>query len=569
MIHDQRAEKFRQIVENKFQIYNSLFMSLPYDKMTNIGMLLPFLCEESKTGYEAGKTPEEIVEEFFKNHTDLQTEEQKLELLFKIIQYIERQVVLFDSIEDAAFPSLHSESDNGTVTNMYERSYQDHKLEQIREKLRDFAVKIVFTAHPTQFYPNSVQRILHDLRNAITTDSVTNIDMLLQQLGKTPFVNKEKPTPIDEALSIIYYLRYVYYDSIGELFNKIKTTFGNDHFHLHEDLIQLGFWPGGDRDGNPFVTADVTKRVAEELRTAILKAYYNHLKSVRRRLSFRGVSEVLGQLSTELYTAIFRNEKIDAEDIIKRLDEAEKILVEQHDSLFIDVLVNFRDRVKIFGTHFATLDVRQDSRIHQKVIDEVFAKISGKTEATNEEKFNALIGINEKINANDFEDIVKDTLLTVLQVSEIQQKNGLRGMNRYIISNSDAVKDVMNVYAFFKICGYREEEIHMDIVPLFETMEGLANAENVMKELYRNPVYQKHLQRRGNQQTIMLGFSDGTKDGGYLKANWEIYKAKEVLTQLSEQNGIKVVFFDGRGGLPARGGGTTHDCYVQGKRHPQ
>ncbi|MDQ1162643.1 phosphoenolpyruvate carboxylase [Chryseobacterium sp. SORGH_AS 447] len=566
MIHDQRAEKFRQIVENKFQIYNSLFMSLPYDKMTNIGMLLPFLCEESKTGYEAGKTPEEIVEEFFKNHTDLQTEEQKLELLFKIIQYIERQVVLFDSIEDAAFPSLHSESDNGTVTNMYERSYQDHKLEQIREKLRDFAVKIVFTAHPTQFYPNSVQRILHDLRNAITTDSVTNIDMLLQQLGKTPFVNKEKPTPIDEALSIIYYLRYVYYDSIGELFNKIKTTFGNDHFHLHEDLIQLGFWPGGDRDGNPFVTADVTKRVAEELRTAILKAYYNHLKSVRRRLSFRGVSEVLGQLSTELYTAIFRNEKIDAEDIIKRLDEAEKILVEQHDSLFIDVLVNFRDRVKIFGTHFATLDVRQDSRIHQKVIDEVFAKISGKTEATNEEKFNALIGINEKINANDFEDIVKDTLLTVLQVSEIQQKNGLRGMNRYIISNSDAVKDVMNVYAFFKICGYREEEIHMDIVPLFETMEGLANAENVMKELYRNPVYQKHLQRRGNQQTIMLGFSDGTKDGGYLKANWEIYKAKEVLTQLSEQNGIKVVFFDGRGGPPARGGGKTHDFYAsQGK----
>ncbi|WP_295211414.1 phosphoenolpyruvate carboxylase [uncultured Chryseobacterium sp.] len=566
MRHDQRAEKFRQIVENKFQIYNSLFMSLPYDKMTNIGMLLPFLCEESKTGYEAGKTPEEIVEEFFKNHTDLQTEEQKLELLFKIIQYIERQVVLFDSIEDAAFPNLHSESDTGTVTNMYERSYQDHKLEQIREKLKDFAVKIVFTAHPTQFYPNSVQRILHDLRNAITTDSITNIDMLLQQLGKTPFVNKEKPTPIDEALSIIYYLRYVYYDSIGELFTKIKSTFGNGHFHLHEDLIQLGFWPGGDRDGNPFVTADVTKRVAEELRTAILKAYYNHLKSVRRRLSFRGVSEVLGQLSAELYTAIFRNEKIEAEDILKRLDEAEKILVEQHDSLFLDVLVNFRDRVKIFGTHFATLDVRQDSRIHQKVIDEVFAKISGKMEASYEEKFNALIEAKDKINTGDFEDIVRDTLLTVSQISEIQEKNGLRGMNRYIISNSDAVKDVMNVYAFFKICGYKEEEINMDIVPLFETMEGLANAENVMQQLYQNPVYQQHLERRGNQQTIMLGFSDGTKDGGYLKANWEIYKAKEVLTRLSEEKGIKVVFFDGRGGPPARGGGKTHDFYAsQGK----
>jgi len=268
----------------------------------------------------------------------------------------------------------------------------------------------------------------------------------------------------------------------------------------------------------------------------------------------------------ELYSAIFRNEKITAEDIIRRLEEAEKILVEQHNSLFLDLLVNFKDRVKIFGTHFATLDVRQDSRIHQQVIDTVFAKVFGNNEASNEDKFNQLIQISDKVNADDFEDIVKDTLLTVSQVSEIQELNGLRGMNRYIISNSDAVKDVMNVYAFFKISGYKDEDINMDIVPLFETMEGLANAENVMNELYQNPVYKKHLLKQGNQQTIMLGFSDGTKDGGYLKANWEIYKAKEVLTKLSEENGIKVVFFDGRGGPPARGGGKTHDFYAsQGK----
>ncbi len=81
--------------------------------------------------------------------------------------------------------------------------------------------------------------------------------------------------------------------------------------------------------------------------------------------------------------------------------------------------------------------------------------------------------------------------MTVSQVSEIQDLNGLRGMNRYIISNSDAVKDVMNVYAFFKICGYQDEDINMDIVPLFETMEGLNNAEHVMNELYQNPVYKK------------------------------------------------------------------------------
>ena len=377
MQNEEKTEKFRQLVENKFQIYNSLFMSLPYDKMTNIGMLLPFLYEESRTGYEKGKSPEEIVEEFFTKHTELETEEQKTELLFKIIQYIERQVVLFDSIEDAAFPALHSESEAGTLLQLQERSVQEHQLEAARRKIKDFAVRVVFTAHPTQFYPNSVQRILHDLRSAIMKDSVTEIDMLLQQLGKTPFLNREKPTPLDEAMSIIFYLRYVYYDSIGELYRKIKSAFGSDRFSPPHDIFQLGFWPGGDRDGNPFVTAEITQKVAQELNISILKSYYEHLKNLRRRLSFRGVSEVLEVLSHELYDAIFKEQNITAGQILNRIREADKILTEQHNGLFKNLLEDFKDRVKIFGTHFATLDVRQDSRVHQSIIDEIIAEKSG------------------------------------------------------------------------------------------------------------------------------------------------------------------------------------------------
>ena len=570
MINEARLEKFRQVVENKFQIYNSLFMSRPYDKMTNIGMLLPFLYEESRDGYEEGKSPEEIVEEFFKKHTEVTTEEQKQELLFKIIQYIERQVVLFDSIEDAAFQQLHSESDAGTVMQLHERALQEHKLGKVREKLEDFAVKVVFTAHPTQFYPNAVQRILHDLRSAILKDDITEIDLLLQQLGKTPFVNKERPTPLDEALSIIFYLRYVYYDTIGELYKKLKQSFGSEDFEIHQDVFQLGFWPGGDRDGNPFVSADVTLKVANELRNSILKNYYNHLKDLRRRLSFRGVSEVLEKLSNELYNNIFKNENsISSETILKYLSEAENILKTQHNGLFTNILVDYRDRVKIFGTHFATLDIRQDSRIHQKVIDELVTKYSKQNiaELTNSEKVNILISEHILAHPDDFEDeIIKETLKSVINVKEIQAKNGERGMHRYIISNSDTVEDVMNVFALFKVCGYQDEDINIDIVPLFETMEGLANAEKVMQNLYNDEVYQKHLAKRKREQTIMLGFSDGTKDGGYLKANWEIYATKERLSKVSEENDVKVIFFDGRGGPPARGGGKTHQFYAsQGK----
>ncbi|WP_188616656.1 phosphoenolpyruvate carboxylase [Cloacibacterium rupense] len=570
MINEARLEKFRQVVETKFQIYNSLFMSLPYDKMTNIGMLLPFLYEESRDGYEEGKSPEEIVEEFFKKHTELETEDQKLELLFKIIQYIERQVVLFDSIEDAAFSQLHSESDAGTVMQLHERAIQEHQFSKVQAKLEDFGIKVVFTAHPTQFYPNSVQRILHDLRAAILKDDISEIDLLLQQLGKTPFVNKERPTPLDEALSIIYYLRNVYYDAFGELYKKLKESFSANNFEIHQDVIQLGFWPGGDRDGNPFVTADVTLKVAEELRVSILKNYYNHLKSLRRRLSFRGVSEVLEKLSNELYENIFGKEKsITASHILSYLHDAQQILESQHNGLFKNLLEDYRDRIKIFGTHFATLDIRQDSRIHQKVIDEIVEKYANRdiSSLKNSEKVEVLMNENIIANPDDFEDeITRETLKSVVNVKKIQQSNGERGMHRYIISNSDTVEDVMNVFALFKVCGYQDEEINVDIVPLFETMEGLADAEEVMRNLYNDPIYQKHLAKRNQWQTIMLGFSDGTKDGGYLKANWEIYSTKEKLTKVSEENEVKVIFFDGRGGPPARGGGKTHQFYAsQGK----
>jgi phosphoenolpyruvate carboxylase len=397
-------------------------------------------------------------------------------------------------------------------------------------------------------------------------DDINEIDLLLQQLGKTPFVNKERPTPLDEALSIIYYLRNVYYDAFGELYKKLKESFSAENFEIHQDVIQLGFWPGGDRDGNPFVTADVTIRVAEELRISVLKNYYNHLKNVRRRLSFRGVSEVLERLSNELYSNIFKNEKtLSTEKILAYLDEAQEILKTQHNNLFKNIIEDYRDRVKIFGTHFATLDIRQDSRIHQKVIDELVNKYSGKNaeNLTNSEKVAILLQENIKANPDDFEDeIIKETLKSVINVKQIQEKNGERGLHRYIISNSDTVEDVMNVFALFKVCGYKDEDINVDIVPLFETMEGLDNAERVMQDLYNDAVYQKHLSKRKNVQTIMLGFSDGTKDGGYLKANWEIYATKERLTKISEKNDVKVIFFDGRGGPPARGGGKTHQFYA-------
>ena len=119
----------------------------------------------------------------------------------------------------------------------------------------------------------------------------------------------------------------------------------------------------------------------------------------------------------------------------------------------------------------------------------------------------------------------------------------------------------MQTFAMFNLCGFNHN-ITADIIPLFETVDDLINAADVMRTLYTNEAYKSHLKQRKNKQTIMLGFSDGTKDGGYLMANWSIFKAKENLTKISREFGIKVIFFDGRGGPPARGGGKTHQFYA-------
>ncbi|MDX8573384.1 phosphoenolpyruvate carboxylase [Elizabethkingia sp. HX QKY] len=565
---NEQVEKFRQIVKNKFQIYNSLFMSLPYDKMTNIGMLLPFLHEESKEGYENGKSPMEVMKHFFDSHTDLKTEEERIDLLFRIIQYVERQVVLFDSIEDSAFSTLNANTDPGTVRNLYEVASQQGKLQIIKEKMEQFGVKVVFTAHPTQFYSNSVQSILHDLNQAIKSDSVTNIDMLLQQLGMTSFINQEKPTPYDEAQSIIYYLRYVYYDTLGELYRDTKRIFDDANINPH--LFQLGFWPGGDRDGNPFVTAEITQRVSSELRLAILKCYYEHLKKLRKRITFPKVTELLRQISERVYQNIFENKyDLTAEEFKKALEDIRYEVKENNNGLFIDKIDDLIGRIDLFGIYFASLDIRQNSKIHYKALEQIFEKEFGKDyHALNEdEKLNLLLNTSLQVDPENYsDDIVKDTLKNIYQVKDIQKLNGEQSIHRYIISDSSSIYDVLNVYALFKYCGYADKDIKIDIVPLFETIEGFENAEATMNKLYNLTQYKEHLNRRSERQFIMLGFSDGTKDAGYIKANWDIYTTKEVLSRVSDENDIKVIFFDGRGGPPARGGGKTHQFYAaQGK----
>ncbi len=562
-------QKFKNHVGIKFQLYNSLFGSLPFHRIEKTGILVSLLLVDCEEGYAKGYSPVQILEEFFSKQTSLVKEEEKADLLFRFVQYIERQVVLFDALEDAAFTEINDINGKGTMKHLEILVEQKDSQTELSDKLKDFNIELVLTAHPTQFYTGAVLRIIHDISNSVNHNKEAQIYTYLQQLGRTPFFQHAKPTPYDEAMSLLWYLENVFYAATGKIISNLKNSFP-DCMSADNPVIKMGFWPGGDRDGNPFVNAETTLKVAKALRNGIIKCYHSESKKLMRRLTFKGVENLLSQLERKLYDHQHnpdRQEKITQQSILDVLYEVRRMIVYQHNGLFLELVDSFISKVEVFGMHFASLDVRQDSSIHVKVIDIIAKKSdvlpSDYSSLSSTDKMKALFSINKNVDENILtDDVHKDTVRVTAAIKKIQETNGEAGCNRYIISQCNSALNVIEVYGLFLMSGWKAEELSVDIVPLFETVDDLQNASDIMKELYEHPLYSTHLLSRKKKQTIMLGFSDGTKDGGYLMANWSIYKAKEELTAISKQYEIDVVFFDGRGGPPARGGGKTHQFYA-------
>jgi phosphoenolpyruvate carboxylase len=424
-------------------------------------------------------------------------------------------------------------------------------------RLQAFSIRPVLTAHPTQFYPGRVLAIITDLTDAIQANDLTAIRMYLKQLGKTPFFQKTKPTPHDEAINLIWYLQNVFYQSAGDITAEMRRSLPNWDGTLN--LINLGFWPGGDRDGNPFVSVDTTLQVAGRLRDVLLQCYYQDLRRLRRRISFSGVYEELMDIEKMVLKCIRHQEEWDFIKFRSALHKVLSDLHEQHDGIFVELVEELLDRVALFGSHFASIDIRQDSREIKRAFDALAEQLGVAVPETPGELFALQAAWDGTLTGDDR---IDDTLQSFRVIREIQAKNGPKGAHRYIISNCRGAMDVARVFALARWTAFGDEKITVDIVPLFETIDDLVGAGASMNTLYSEANYRAHLTQRGNKQTIMLGFSDGTKDGGYMSANWNIYRAKENLTRISKQHDIDVLFFDGRGGPPARGGGNTHNFYA-------
>ena len=330
--------------------------------------------------------------------------------------------------------------------------------------------------------------------------------MYLQQLGKTPFFKKEKPTPYDEALSLLWYLENVFFSAAGRILSFLKNQFPHS-IHHDNPIIKMGFWPGGDRDGNPFVNTETTLKVADALRGGIIKCYYLEIRKLRRRLTFKGVDVLLADLEKQLYNNIFipgNRTRLTKEEILEVLNTIRETLIYKHNGLFLYLVDNLINKIHVFGLYFASLDIRQDSSIHKKVFQALASasKIlpADYPKLSDEKKITFLTDNTEVLPEKDYKDpVINDTLESIKAIKLIQEYNGEPGCNRYIISHSSSALNVLEVYGLFILCGWKKEELNVDIVPLIETIDDLQNAGDNREIIYMRMKHTESFEKKKQQ----------------------------------------------------------------------
>ncbi|TAJ79918.1 MAG: phosphoenolpyruvate carboxylase [Gallionellaceae bacterium] len=436
-------------------------------------------------------------------------------------------------------------------------------------------------------------------------------------LWHTRMLRTSKLTVQDEVKNGLSFYDYTFLREIPRLYagleKQTETTFGQ-RINIPA-FLRVGSWIGGDRDGNPFVTHKVMLDAAERHSATALEYYLaeTELMSSRLSLSTRlvDVSDELAEFAANspdkavsredepyrrVLIAIYArlvatSEKLghhvahlhpvtksvqpyaDIEEFIADLDIVIHSL-EHHHATYLarGRMADLRRAAEVFGFHLAPIDMRQHSGIHEQVVSELLAadgvSYAALDEAARRKALLSALQANKPLAAdvNQFSEVVQGELHLMQAAAEIHLRFGHAALPNYIISKTDAVSDLLEVALMVKQTGLLEigqkPALHLNIIPLFETIADLQGCGPIMDELFSIPFYRELLQSRGNTQEVMLGYSDSNKDGGYLTANWELYKAEVELVKVFEKHGIEMRLFHGRGGTVGRGGGPSYQAIL-------
>ena len=496
-------------------------------------------------------------------------------------------------------PYFKNKNQNIFIEDIIKKLFKNKNISnnKIYEQATKLDIGIVLTAHPTEVKRRTLIQKYADLIELLEQrhlykkypSKIIEIDRKLYTeitvIWKTDELKRSKPSPLDEAKWGLAVIEDSLWDTIPKVYKRLNDIFRKN---LGKDLprgynpIQFGSWMGGDRDGNPNVTAEVTKKVILFSRWQAAKLYEKELTKLIQDLSMKECSTKIKKItgnSFEPYRVFLRpirnkirltyllieehlnhNELLDEKKLLQDKNEILQPLREVRKSLNLNRgqhianadLLDLIRRVRCFGVNLARLDIRQESARHEKLVSDVLNKqykinFINLSENKKINLFNSLINQKkyflDKLNIKDKEN--KEVWSTFKQISKEPQQC----MGAYVISMTSKASDILSVYFLQK---QAQTKNLLRVVPLFETLDDLKNAKNIMENLFKLSWYRKLIK---NKQEVMIGYSDSSKDAGKLAASWHQYKLQEELRDLAKRYKIDLIFFHGRGGSAGRGGG--------------
>jgi phosphoenolpyruvate carboxylase len=491
--------------------------------------------------------------------------------------------------------------------------------DMIQEVLNKLSLELVITAHPTEAAKRSIleiqQRIavvLKKLDHPLLTkrerskleESLFNEVTILWQ---TDELRHNKPSVLDEVRNGLYYFDQTLFEVLPEIHREVEICLEKNFDTKKWDVpnfLKFGSWIGGDRDGNPNVTPEITWETLHKQRKLVLKKYKNVLVDLMKRYSHSTsrveVSDELAQsldveedkfltddkkwpVEGEVYRRKFaiiieRLKQVgksdlgylSAEELLEDLYVVKRSLNNHHPAAHeLNTIQKLIRQVQLFGFHLATLDIRNHSGEHEAAITEILRKVQisdNYAQLSEEEKVKILEGIlmdpRPLLLLNEDYSPETQQMINVFQMIRNAHKEfGKRSISVYLVSMTKSASDLLEVLVMAKEAGiYRLHadgtvESQLNVAPLLETIDDLTAGPNIMETLFQMPVYRNHLKVMNDQQEIMLGYSDGSKDGGTLTANWKLYKAQLEIHEMANKYNIGLKFFHGRGGSLGRGGG--------------
>lgn len=496
--------------------------------------------------------------------------------------------------------------------------------DQMQQMLNELDVDLVFTAHPTEAKRKTMRLTLRRLRDDLIQldrpdmlqrerdDLVRRIRADLDCLWETDTLRPSKPTVLEEVDRSLFVVDSLW-DVVPQLCHSTRRALKQAYPENTPTLpvvIRFGSWIGGDRDGNPFVTPEVTRKTLIKLREAIIEKHAVFCRHLARVLSISDkhhpvssdVRAIIEQAHTkwpqlddsineisphETYRRalrVIRHRLLDAAETdpvqgptdlaYKNAAElsadlqviADSLRENGHDELADGALQGWQDRVAVFGLHFARLDIREDSRQLHSSIAEVLGKLDPASDYENmdEQARQDLLSSEVALDTSalQLDDLTEPTRKTVelfVLLEQAAEHLGTESLGALIISMTHEPSDVLAMgwlgRLAAKLRGYEQPTAVLPIAPLFETIDDLANADKTLDALLSSEPYRAHVKATGGRQMCMVGYSDSCKDGGYLASNFGLYDAQTRLAETAKQHGIGLVLFHGRGGALGRGGG--------------